>query len=38
MRWIGTVGTGVAHRRTHNLTTMRATLDAMRDDLERTAP
>ena len=36
MRWIGTVGTGVADRRTHNMATMRATLDAMRDDLERT--
>jgi hypothetical protein len=36
MRWIGTVGTGVADRRSHNHATMRATLDAMRDDLERT--
>jgi len=37
MRWLGTIGTGVADRRTHNRTTMRATLDAMREDLERTA-
>lgn len=36
MRWIGTVGTGVADRRTHNEATMRATLDAMREELERT--
>ena len=36
MRWLGTIGTGVADRRSHNHDTMRATLDAMRDDLERT--
>jgi hypothetical protein len=36
MRWLGTIGTGVADRRSHNQATMRATLDAMRDDLERT--
>ena len=36
MRWLGTIGTGVADRLSHNRATMRATLDAMRDDLERT--
>jgi hypothetical protein len=28
------IGTGVRDRATHNRTTMRATLEAMRDDLE----
>jgi hypothetical protein len=36
MRWLGTIGTGVADRLSHNRATMRATLDAKRDDLERT--
>ena len=34
MRVIGTIGTGVAHRLPHNESTMRATLDAMRHELE----
>jgi hypothetical protein len=36
MRVIGTIGTGVRDRRTHNERTMRATLEALRTDLERT--
>ena len=34
MKALGTVGTGVADRRTHNERTMRATLDALKADLE----
>jgi hypothetical protein len=34
MKALGLVGTGVADRRTHNERTMRATLDALRTDLE----
>jgi len=38
MKLIGLVGTGVAHRRTHNQATMRETLDALAADLGRTEP
>jgi uncharacterized protein YndB with AHSA1/START domain len=36
MKALGTIGTGVADRRTHNERTMRATLDALKSDLEAT--
>jgi uncharacterized protein YndB with AHSA1/START domain len=36
MRALGTVGTGVADRRSHNERTMRATLDALTTELEAT--